>query len=204
MCQRMLRALKKRSSDAFGQKAPMKCPKVDDTLPKSIALSTKTHQVTCERSLTVLALEVPKLNLKMAYTYSPAKSTALKVTTTTNNLKKEMEEAKKEVELKSTQLDELETDDEALAKDVNSLKDERDSLHTLLSSLETKVNDLTEEKKSLQETLDFEQTSFGAEREAGVYVGADVIADMQEWIRQLEELVKENCHSRIAESASTI
>ncbi|KAF4360698.1 hypothetical protein G4B88_010693 [Cannabis sativa] len=58
----------------------------------------------------------------MAYTYSRAKSTVLKVTTTTNNLKKEMEEAKKEVELKITQLDEVNKQFLAANKFVEDLK----------------------------------------------------------------------------------
>uniref|UniRef100_A0A803P7R6 Uncharacterized protein n=1 Tax=Cannabis sativa TaxID=3483 RepID=A0A803P7R6_CANSA len=114
----------------------------------------------------------------MADTYSCAKSATLKTTTTTNNLKKKMDKAKKEAEIKSTHLGKLESDNEPLAKDVNSLKDKRESLHALLSSLENKFKDLINEKRSLQESLDSEQIDFGAEwEEVGEVANTNPLAD---------------------------
>uniref|UniRef100_A0A803QC36 Uncharacterized protein n=1 Tax=Cannabis sativa TaxID=3483 RepID=A0A803QC36_CANSA len=80
----MLCALKKRSGDASGQKSPVKCSKVDDMPPKSIIPSTKTPQLTVEKSLVIPPTEVyeeavsnvnplAKKNSKSKSTVAPSK-----------------------------------------------------------------------------------------------------------------------------------
>uniref|UniRef100_A0A803PDH5 Uncharacterized protein n=1 Tax=Cannabis sativa TaxID=3483 RepID=A0A803PDH5_CANSA len=62
-CRRILRALKKRSGDIFGQKSPVKHSKVQDMLPKSIVPTIKTPQLTIEKSSTVPSTEVPEVTV---------------------------------------------------------------------------------------------------------------------------------------------
>uniref|UniRef100_A0A803NNU3 Uncharacterized protein n=1 Tax=Cannabis sativa TaxID=3483 RepID=A0A803NNU3_CANSA len=111
--------------------------------------------------------EITRSNLKLAYVYSRTKSTALKNSTTTKNLKEVLEEAKGDVEKKGIQE----------SNRVWELTKEREGLPTLLQSQETNVKDFTEalkkkeefslkEKTALEEALAAERETLVVEQES--------------------------------------